>query len=460
MNHSSKIPSQFALRLQNWIFTVLILAVICLLAYLGQVYHKSYDITKNQRNSLNPSTQSILKNLDKTIYLTAYVPDDAVVHSNLKVLINKYKKHHKDIQLEFVNPDLDPKRAQQDGIDFSGQLLVKLGDKSEKVSSVDEQTMLNVLQRLSREKPRMVFFLEGHKELSPLNNQSNGLSQLAAVLEKKGFILQPHNMLLTQSIPTNANFVIIAAPKSDYLETEVKVITDYLKQGGNLLWLHEPGDLQGLDNLEQALGLELKQGTLVDANQALQEMLGIKHPAAIAVIDYGNSELTKNLAAHTLFPFATAIEKDEEIQDSNWSYEPLLSTLPTSWLESGEIQGNVKFDDTADKPGPLDIGMALTRDIQATAENKSIEQRVLVMGDSDFLQNTYIGQGSNLEFASNLFNWLSTDDDLLSLQANIAPGTTLNLSSMGRIGLAALWLGLPAILFFLGMYRWVKRRKR
>ena len=463
-------PAHLALRIQNSIFYILFVLIIGLLGYLGKTYHKSFDVTQNQRNSLHQTTQDLLKKITKPIKLVAYVPDDAVVHTSLKDLIDKYRKYHKSIQLEFVNPDLDPVRAQQDGIEYSGQLLIKMGDKSEAVSSVDEQTMINVLQRLSREKARLVIFLEGHSEASPLEEKSNGISKLATVLEKKGFLLQPHNILRTQSIPENASFVVIAAPQKDYLEAEVKIISDYLNRGGNLLWLHEPGGLHGLDDIEQQLGLELQQGTLLDANQALQEMLGIKHPAAIAVIDYGQSELTKDLSAHTLFPFATSINKDQEIKDSKWKYQPILSTLITSWLESGDIQGNVKFDDDADKPGPLDIGMVLTRDIpesNATENNsgdkpakKNTEQRVVVLGDSDFMQNSYIGQGSNLDFASNVFNWLSTDDDLLSIKSSIAPGNSLSLTNAGRVALASLWLLLPIVLLVVGVLRWMRRRKR
>ena len=454
--------SHFALRIQNIIFTLLFLLVIGLLAYVGKTYNKRFDVTQSQRNSLSETMQTMLKKLDKPLEITAYVPDDAVVRSSIKQLIEKYQVHHKEIKLEFVNPDLNPTRAQEDGIAYSGQLLLKYNGKSEAINSVDEQNVLNVLQRLSREKARIVIFIEGHEEASPLVDKSNGMSKLADVLEKKGFNLQPHNILRTQSIPDNASFVVIAAPKRAYLEAEVELITKYIEQGGNLLWLHEPGEVFGLDDLEQQLGLELQLGTLLDANQDLQRMLGIQHPAAIAIIDYGPSELTTNLTAHTLFPFATTVEKDAD-SDSLWKYQPLLSTLVTSWLESGDIQGNVKFDDDADKPGPLTIGMALTREnINAVDKNTKVipEQRVLVVGDSDFMRNNYIGQGSNLEFSSNIFNWLSADDELLSIKSNVASGTTLNLSNTGRIALTMLWLGLPLALISFGMWRWLRRRKR
>jgi len=451
--------SHLYIRLQNVLFYILFLTIIGLLAWLGRTYHKSIDVTAAQRNTLSQPMQQILSRINKPLELIAYVPDDSSIHVALKKLVDKYRKYKKDIKLEFVNPDLDPARAEADGIQYSGQVLIKLGDKSDKVNSVAEQNMVNVLQRLSRDKPRLVVFLEGHKELSPLDEKSNGLSRLAKVLQSKGFHFQPHNLIRTQNIPQDASFVVIAAPKQDYLPAEVNIIEDYIDQGGNLLWLHEPGSLHGLDDIEQQLGLEIHEGTLLDANQDLQKMLGIKHPAAIAVIDYADLAITKDLAAHTLFPFATAILQDPLTKDAkyNWQYQPFLSTLPTSWLESGEIQGKVKFDADADIPGPLTIGMALTR----TLEDKDVEQRIVVIGDSDFMQNNYIGQGSNLELASNLFNWLGQDDELISIDTVKAKDTRLELAPWVLYSSAFFFLvGLPLGLLIFGVVRWMLRRKR
>jgi len=474
--------SHLYIRIQNVLFYILFLTIVGLLAWLGKTYHKSIDVTASKRNSLSESTQQLLSRLDKPLTLVAYVPDDAKVHVALKKLVDKYKQYKSDIKLEFVNPDLNPERAKADGIQYSGQLLIKLGDKSEKTNSAGEQNIVNLLQRLSRTKPRVAVFLEGHDEHSPLDSKSSGMADLAMVLEGKGMIFQPHNLIRTQNIPEKTTLLVIAAPLKDYLDGEVKIIKEYIKNGGNLLWLHDPGSLKGLDDIEQQLGLEMHEGTLLDANPDLQAMLGIKHPAAIAVIDYGEIEITKDLSAHTLFPFATAIlqdalatSKDDDDSRIHWQYHPFLSTLQTSWLESGEIQGNVKFDDESDKPGPLTMGMVLTRTIddnenidpveaiegskQSDHQNK--QQRIVVIGDSDFMQNNFIGQGSNLELASNIFNWLSADDDLLSIKPAIASDTKLQMPVWGLYGSAIFFLlVLPVGLLVIGLLRWYLRRKR
>ena len=452
--------SHIALRFQNIIFTILFLVMVGLIAWLGKAYHTEFDFTRGKQNSLHASTQKLLRKLDKPLQLIAYIPDDAQVHKALKKRVEKYKKYKNDISLEIVNPDLNPDRAKKDGIQFSGQLLIKLGDKSEIVSSVDEQVIINVLQRLSREKPRLAVFIEGHNERNPLEDNSNGMSKLVQVLQIQGFNIQPHNLIRTQTIPSDATFVVIAAPQKDYLEAEVKIISDYVKQGGNLLWMQEPGGLFGLDNLEQQLGIIINEGTMVDDNKALQDMLGIKHPAAIAIIDYGASDLTKDLTAHTIFPFATAISRDEDIDDNvenKWTYQPLLTTLPSSWLESGSIQGEVRFDG-ADKSGPLDIGMTLTR--KNKLDEKAPDQRIVVIGDSNFMLNNFIGHGSNLGLATNVFNWLGADDELLSIKRVSAPDTTLDMPSWALYSMAIILLFvLPIGLLLIGTVRWLQRRK-
>ncbi len=100
--------------------------------------------------------------------------------------------------MEFVNPDLDPERAKQDGIEHAGQLAIHLGERSEVMDSASEETIGNAIQRMSRGGERLVVFLEGHGERNPLADESTGMSQLVANLQRNGFKIQPHNLVRTQ----------------------------------------------------------------------------------------------------------------------------------------------------------------------------------------------------------------------------------------------------------------------
>ncbi|MFN3786401.1 MAG: ABC transporter, partial [Thiothrix sp.] len=300
----------------------------------------------------------------------------------------------------------------------------------------------------------------------------------------------PHNLVRTQSLPANAAFVVIAAPQHDLLAGEVAILKKYVEEGGNLLWLHDPGGLRGLQPLEELLGIRIHEGTVVDANQTLQALLGINHPAVVPVVDYSNAEVVRKLAGvQTLFPFATAVERDPQAQSKAdglaWQADEFLMSLPTSWLESsGTLEGSVKFDaGSNDKAGPVSLGVTLTRQVstprptvaetqsgnakaaqEEAAQDKAEqvrEQRIAVVGDSDFMLNAFLAQGANLDLATNLFNWLSADDNLLQIPLIRAPDTELVISETSGIAIGVFFLVvLPLSLLLTGVWIWWRRRSR
>lgn len=460
---------------QNAVFYILLLVIIGLLGFLGREFRFEADWTYGGRNSLSEPTKALLESLEQPLKFVAYIPENPGLQAQLEKLVSRYQRVKPDTSIEFVNPDLDPVRAQQDGIAYAGQLAVHLGARSEVLEVTGEQALANAILRMSRGNERLVVFIEGHGERRPLAQESNGMSQLVSVLERKGFKVQPHSLVRTQSVPQNASFAVIAAPQEDWLPGEVDVLKNYVEQGGNLLWLHDPGGLRGLQPLEELLGLQIYAGTVIDANEALQLLLGINHPAVVPVVDYGRSEIVQNLEGkQTVFPFATMVARDPLAAEENgaliWQYDEILTSLPSSWLEtSGSLEGAVRFDEgSGDQAGPLPVGMALTRILEApeetaeeTAEETVQEQRVLVVGDSDFMLNSFIGQGANLDLASNMFNWLSVDDDLLEVPVIRAPDTRLELSETAGFVLAVFFLFvLPGGLLLAGLLIWWRRRKR
>jgi ABC-type uncharacterized transport system involved in gliding motility auxiliary subunit len=464
------------LGLQNGVFYALFVALLGLLGFLSHQFKFEEDWTFGNRNSLSAPTETLLKTLDKPLKFIAYVPDDPALHDQLDKLVAKYRRVKPGTTLEFVNPDLDPVRAKQDGIQYTGQLALHVGERSEVVEATSEQVILNALQRMSRNGERLVVFIEGHGERNPLASESTGMSKLVDVLHRKGFNVQPHNLVRTQSIPQNTSFVVLASPQQDWLPGEVDVLKKYVEQGGNLLWLQDPGGLHGLQPLESLLGIQVFDGTVIDANQALQQLLGINHPAVIPIVDYGKSAITRKLDnRQTIFPFATMVARDPQADGGKngalaWQAEEFLNTLPTSWLEtSGVLEGSVRFDaDSNDRQGPLPIGVSLTRSppIPNTspaggAGSTGKEQRVAVIGDSDFMLNSFIGYGGNLDLASNLFNWLSADDNLLAVPNMRATDTQWQMGETGGYVLAVFFLFiLPLGLVAAGTFIWWRRRKR
>ena len=86
---------------------------------------------------------------------------------------------------------------------------------------------------------------------------------------------------------------------------------------------------------------------------------------------------------------------------------------------------------------------------------------MVVIGDSDFMLNSFIGLGANLDLASNTFNWLSADDNLLEVPVIRAADTTLDMSETAGFVLGTFFLFvLPIGLLLAGVWIWWRRRRR
>ncbi len=104
----------------------------------------------------------------------------------------------------------------------------------------------------------------------------------------------------------------------------------------------------------------------------------------------------------------------------------------------------------------MNIAFALTK---PNVDNR--EQRIVVVGDSNFLSNAYLGNGANAELGLNIFNWLSHDDQLISITATTASDIKLELSKLAQmfIGFGFLFV-LPLLLIASGTFIWWRRRQR
>ncbi|MGM0680002.1 MAG: GldG family protein, partial [Pseudomonadota bacterium] len=322
---------------------------------------------------------------------------------------------------------------------------------------LNEESLTNTLQQLLRSGEKHLVFISGHGERQPRGQANHDYGQFTRHLHSKGIKTSSLKLSDNPEIPTDTAALIIAGPQLDYLPGEVAIIREYVRQGGNLLWLHDPGKLYGLQPLLEELGLRFVEGTIVDPST---RMLGIEDPTFAVVADYSDSDhpVTRDFRFMTLFPRAMGIEVR---QDSEFQATPFLQTVPRSWAETGPLDGVIDYDPGEDTAGPLNIGIALSREpADEETEPASAGQRIAVLGDGDFLSNAYLGNQGNQDLGYNLINWLSHDDRFIDIPARTAPDTDLNLDSTTWSILGLLFLfGLPLLLLGYGLYIWWQRRK-
>ena len=441
------------IKIQNIIFLCLLLTAMTLIAWLSQKYQFQSDWTANQRNTLSTASIELLKKIDSEITITAFTRDSNVSQYKTLIedLVSKYQKHHKKIKLNFINPELDPATTRELNIRAEGEMIISITGRSEHLLSIKEQDLTNVLQRLIRSVNHSIFFLTGHGERIPEGKANHDYQLFNKSLKDKGIHVQLLNLSEKHAIPDNTSTLVIAGPRVNYLPGEVKLIQAFIAKGGNLLWLQEPGDLLNLLPLAEQLNLQFIKGVLVDTTT---QMLGIPATSALAE-SYASHSISDEFKFGTLFPHSGGLKLIDENND-DFIFTPLIKTTKKSWLETGTLQGEVAFNLGVDTLGPITLAFALERTLSTDKK-----QRIVVISDSDFISNQFLGNLGNKEMGLRLFNWLSNDDNLITIPSSTSPDTQLilNNTSWAVIGLFFL-IGLPIILISSGFIIWRKRRNR
>ena len=451
--------TQLQSRLTSIVLTLLIVTLAGLVGWLSVRYTVEFDWTRSGRHTLSEASKQVLAKMDGPIKITAYSREDAGLRDAVRKFIHRYQKIKPDIELHFVNPDVVPDEVRSLGITSYNELLIHYQGRSQHVQPGNEQEFTNTLQRLARGSEYWVAFVEGHGERSALGEANFDLGMWGRQLKNRGFRAQPVNLANLQDVPENTRVLVIAGPQVDLLPGEIKHILDFVDQGGNLLWLVDPGPLHGLEGLAEKLHVNTGPGTVIDTAGRL---IGLDDPTIVIETAslYPPHPATRGFTYTTLFPSVTSVTSDAP---APWRIQPLLTTGEHTWLETGKLEGEISFDKGQDIQGPLTIGLTLERDLAPGPGDKTSRhtQRIMVIGDGDFLSNTYIGNSGNQELGIRIINWLSNDDDFIPIPASTAPDLQLELSPVasGIIALGFL-IVLPLLLFGAGGYIWWRRRKQ
>jgi ABC-type uncharacterized transport system involved in gliding motility auxiliary subunit len=466
--------SRLQLNIQKIIFLLLFIGSIGMLAWISNHYNYQFDLTANKRHSLSSSSVDLLNTLDKAVTIHAYTTDD-ITRQAINEIISRYQRIKSDFNLRLLNPDIDIEQVQKDGVVMNKPFafVIYYNDRMEHIKSLSEQSISNALFRLNRRDGQQVVFLSGHGERDIDGTDNRAYSTLKLQLTDMGFNLQTVN-LLEKRLPDSTKLLVIAAPVNQYLAGEIEHIENHISNGGNLLWLTDPGELYGLDKIASSFGLQLQDGVIIDNNPELRQTLNIEHPAIIPVTEYFPHSITNTIRYNTLFPMARGISpltNDNTV--NSWQAEALFNSPGKSWSETGGLKEEMVFDSSAgDIAGPVTIAVALHRlnnNLKNSLETKQGDdssipagsQRMVVIGDSDFLSDTYIGAGANLNLGLNIFNWLIGDDDFISVEVKPTADTKLTLddTQLAVIGFG-FFLVIPIILLSIGFRIWFIRKNR
>jgi ABC-type uncharacterized transport system involved in gliding motility auxiliary subunit len=435
--------------MHHGVFVVLLVAATGLLAHLAREYRIEHDLTLGHRNTLSPATLDVLQRLEGPLSITAYAlaldSRGEHIHRRIEEFLRPYQRAKPDLTVTLIDPREHPRAAAQAGVRAPIELVLLYQRRTERLTEFNEQALANALLRLARGTDRLVLWLDGHGERKLDGAANHDLGEFGRQLELKGFRVSGVNLALAQEVPANAAVLVIASPQVNLLEPEVQKIRRYLAGGGNLLWLIDPEPLRGLAPISELLGLVLTPGIVADPEAA---RYGASPALAIAAV-YGRHAITDGFNLVTLYPQARQIEA---IESDEWRVRPLIEVAPRGCVKTGKLEG--PCDKNRDIAGPIIIASTFER---AVGDR---QQRVVVVGNGNFLSNAFIGNGGNRDLGVNIVNWLVGDDRMIVIQPREAIDSQVDIDQVTLYLIAFCFLiAAPLTFMITGLAIWWRRRR-
>jgi ABC-type uncharacterized transport system involved in gliding motility auxiliary subunit len=477
------------------------LAVLVILGFLNVLAARTparVDLTENQVFTLAPETQQLVKNLPNPVKVWVFA---AQLEPQDRELLESYRRLGNKLTFEFVDPQAQPSLAKRLEIKSAGDVVVESPEKDRKqfvqnvsIGASDNPTaagqrlsevkLTSALEQLTSDRRQLAYVVQGHGE-RPLEPGQGAMSEAAKLLGDRSFEVKPLVLASTKEVPTDANVVVVAGSQKPFLPAEVETLRDFLKRGGNLMLMLDPTEKPiGLEPILKDWGVDLDKRVVVDSSA--QGLAGLG-PADAIVVQYGDHPITKELQGNLSFfslarPLGVADVKDVKRTE-------LLFTSDRSWAESDLKSDPLKYDQGKDQQGPLVLGVALTRPVAAAptaqpspkpAPGKSPshsppaspspsptptgaptkESRLVVIGNSTFATDGFVGQVVNGDVFLNSVRWLSgAGDQALSVRPKEAKNRRITLSPQ-QAAIAG-WLALvilPLLGFGSAFFVWWRRR--
>jgi ABC-2 type transport system permease protein len=262
-------------------------------------------------------------------------------------------------------------------------------------------------------------------------------------------------------IPTGLAALVIADPRVPFTPQALARIQRYIDAGGNLLIAGEPGKQQVLNPLLHLLGVQMKDGTLVQQSKDYSPdlLFAFMTPAA--------ASLSQNLKYETedsirlTMPGAAGLEYDST---GPFTVKPLVMTDPTvSWNKQRPLvtdSAAVVFTPAeGDEQKTFPTALCLTR------KKGNGEQRIVVTGDADFMSNTGLMRSgmktANFSFITSIFGWFSNGLFPIDTSKPRSLDNQIRITDKGVWLVKMLFMGmLPGILLIMGTVLLIRRKRK
>ena len=424
-----------------------------------------YDISASKLYSITSNTKVVVNALeqDVTIYWVVQSGQEDDVIENL---LGKYDSLSDHIQVVKKNPDVYPTFAEQytDETVRNNSLIVECGDRSRFIGYDDiyvqeadiysysyntsfdgEGAITSAIDYVVSEELPQVYILEGHGEAGlPASFQEQ--------IEKENMETNTLSLLTVDTIPEDADCVMIYAPESDISQEEKDLLADYAADGGKLFVVAGPvqdGILKNLYDLLADYGVEANEGIVVEGDREHYSFQG----PAVLLPDMSSDTITDSLIDENYYPIMPiSLGLTVTENDRGGTVTELLTTSYTSY---SKLAG-YNITDYEQEDGDIDGPFALAVSIDTAGEGK-----IVWFTSSYFLDDMYnaTSSGANANLGMNALSSLIGETEAMAIRSKSLNYNYLTISEFTASLLKVTMIGVFPLLY-LGIGIWVVLRRR
>jgi ABC-type uncharacterized transport system involved in gliding motility auxiliary subunit len=439
-------------------YILIVLGVLSTINVLANRYNKAYDTTSNKRYSLSDQTAKIMKGLKQDANITYFAQSSRFreARDQLDLYANLSPKVH----VKYVDPDKEPNVAREAGVKNYGTTIVQIGANKNEAASLTEEGITGAFIRDLKNTTRTVCFVTGSGEHQIDNSDRSGYSRFKELLSKEEYTAKSISLLQNADVPSDCTVLVVAGPNGDYVQPQVDAIKKYVEGGGRALFLLDPplkmgrseiADNVALATLLQSWGVTPDKNLILDMNPVGQ-LVGVG-PQVALVSTYDSHAIVNDMkGTATGFPLSRSLEvKNGDKTSVTKLFSSSDTSLATEKLNSPAVDPN----DPKNKKGPLTLAAAGTY----TTGKENSQGRFVVVGSSDWLANSFIGFNGNRDLALNTLNWLSSDEDLISIRPKEQDDrrVTMTQSQLNYVRITSQFI-FPLAVILAGVSVWWRRR--
>jgi len=433
------------------VYLIVIVAIVIVANWLADHHNKTIDVTANKQFTLSDETKKVTGNLKKDV--TVYYFDRSDSYDRARDMLDRYRNLSPKIKVDYVDPEKKPDVARIEGARAMGDIIIDNGEKKETAKGLTEEELTGALIRVSKSGAKTVCFVNGSGEHTLADTERDGYSAMKDALEKNNYKTDTISLIEKPEIPKTCSVVVVGGPKHDYLQPEIDAIKTFVTGGGRAIFNFDPvlnlptekmGDTPVLAKLVSDWGVTPNGDVILDLSSA-SRLFGQISPVVGSYTQHPIVRVMQDNAS--VFPLARSLEVKSPA-------EALFSSTADSYSLTNPKLPIKESELATAKKGPFVLGAA------ATIGAGSSQGRIVVVGSSGWMANSIMSAPiGNRDLALNMMNWLTSDEDLISIRPKEPEDRRLRVTGSAiRVLFLTSVVFLPLIVILSGVSVWWKRR--